>query len=132
MIFTASQFFAHLIGDYLFQSSWMAENKTKTSLVCIVHVVFYSLPFLFLNPSLPAYALITTSHFIIDRWSLAKYVVWAHNLLGSKKYRLPFSELHTNFGFSADIPLHQSFWLYVIIDNIMHLFFNALAFTLFP
>ena len=44
---TADQILAHLIGDYLLQSHWMAQEKTKRSIAAAVHAVSYTLPFLF-------------------------------------------------------------------------------------
>ncbi len=38
--------FAHLIGDYLLQNDWMAARKKENSLVCLIHIVTYMLPFM--------------------------------------------------------------------------------------
>lgn len=76
-------FMAHLIGDFLLQNSWMAENKGKNSWICLAHVLVYSLPFLItcqlalLWPSLMLHALSGTSfllilvqHWFQDRFAL--------------------------------------------------------------
>lgn len=80
------QLILHLIGDYLTQSDWMAQNKTKHSLPAMAHALVYSLPFLFLTAHAPSPALagmvILVTHFLIDRYRLARYVVWAKNWLG--------------------------------------------------
>jgi hypothetical protein len=34
------------MGDYLFQTSWMANEKTKRFLPALIHATIYSLPFL--------------------------------------------------------------------------------------
>ena len=48
-MFGADQIVAHLVGDYLFQSHWVATEKTKKNLPCLVHVLLYALPFLLLK-----------------------------------------------------------------------------------
>lgn len=82
MFISADQVLCHMIGDYLLQSDWMANNKTKRSVAAICHVATYGLPFLFLRPSLSAYMFIVITHFIIDRWRLARYVIWVKNFIG--------------------------------------------------
>lgn len=70
----------HLVGDYLFQTDWMATRKTDGSLPAACHALTYTVPFAFLfgfqwEPLL----LIGGSHFVIDRWRLARYFCWAKN-----------------------------------------------------
>jgi hypothetical protein len=81
MLFTADQLVAHLVGDYLLQSHWMASEKVKSRVAANCHAVAYALPFIFLRPSLLAFVAIIVSHFVIDHWRLARYVVWAKNWL---------------------------------------------------
>lgn len=79
MIITGDQFMLHVIGDYITQSDWMASEKTKRWFPAACHATVYSLPFLALSPSLAAFAVITGTHYLIDRYRLARYVVWAKN-----------------------------------------------------
>lgn len=64
---------AHLVGDFLLQNHWM-QQKSKSSFVCTVHVLCYSLPFLmlFFFVSLPLWALaaILIQHWLQDRFAL--------------------------------------------------------------
>jgi len=63
---------AHLVGDFLLQNHWM-QQKSKSSLVCSVHVLCYSLPFWFLVAAgLPVAALgaILAQHWLQDRFAL--------------------------------------------------------------
>jgi hypothetical protein len=79
------QLILHLIGDYLTQSDWMAQNKTKAFLPAFVHALVYSLPFLLLTTHIPALLCIFATHFLIDRYRLARYVVWAKNFIGPRR-----------------------------------------------
>jgi len=38
-LFSASQIVAHLVGDYIVQSHWMAVNKVKASVPAFVHAL---------------------------------------------------------------------------------------------
>jgi len=82
--FTAHQLVAHLVGDYLLQSDWMAQNKTQSSLPALAHSLTYTLPFLLLTTSWKALLFIAATHFILDRFRLARYVCWAKNYLAPK------------------------------------------------
>lgn len=131
-----TQFIAHLFGDYILQSDWMAQNKTKRSWPALVHAFIYSLCFVplcwqavqhiperridvqptrvvihtadFTSKAVnidgsykePAqdipdrfhiwvWLVILSTHFLIDRFRLARYVVWAKNWLG------PWSRMET-------------------------------------
>ena len=123
-MFTADQLVAHAVGDYLLQSEWMAQEKTKRSLPALVHCAVYLLPFLLITQSLPALAVIFGTHFVIDRWHLARYVAWAKNRPwpGSA----PWSDCRKT-GFHPDTPPWLAGWLVIIVDNIMHVVINAAA-----
>lgn len=36
----------HMLGDYILQTEWMAQNKLSDPLVRLAHVTAYSIPFL--------------------------------------------------------------------------------------
>ena len=117
---TADQILAHLVGDYLLQSHWMATHKARRSLAAGLHAVTYALPFLLLTSSPPALAAICGSHFVIDRWRLARFVVWLKN--GAR------GEI-TATGYPADTPPWLAVWLLIVADNTLHLICNAAAIT---
>jgi hypothetical protein len=150
---TADQLLCHAIGDYVLQSDWMANNKTKQSLAALCHVLTYALPFLFLRPSIPALLVIVSTHFVIDRWRLARFVVWAKNFVAPwhkvvsvevpntpeassasgtvTQLRLarsnpPWSECKAT-GYPPQTPAWLAVWLLIIADNIMHVTINGLA-----
>lgn len=117
---TADQMLAHLVGDYIVQSHWMAQNKGKSSIAAAIHAATYTLPFLFLTQSSLALALICGSHFIVDRWRLARFVVWFKNG--------PWLPV-TATGYQDDVPAWLSVWLLIIADNTIHMICNGLAFV---
>ena len=90
------QLILHLIGDYLLQSDWMALNKTKCSKAAAAHALVYSLPFLILDPSLAAFSVICITHFFIDRFRLARYVVYARNIVLQPKKYIPGTKMNFN------------------------------------
>ncbi len=123
---TADQLLCHAIGDYCLQSDWMANNKTKRSLAALAHVATYALPFLFLRPSVPALAVIVGTHFVIDRWRLARYVCWWKNqVFGADPFQ-PWSECDGT-GYHKDRPPWMAVWLMIIADNCMHVILNGIA-----
>lgn len=75
------QLLAHLIGDYCLQSHWMATTKTSKSSAALIHAVLYTVPFLLITRTPVVLAVICSTHFVIDRWRLARYVVWLKNWL---------------------------------------------------
>lgn len=70
---------AHCFGDGPLQNEWM-QAKVRSSFVCTVHVLTYSIPFLLLVffAGLPfwALALIFCQHWMQDRWSL--HIRWIY------------------------------------------------------
>jgi Protein of unknown function (DUF3307) len=89
---TADQVVCHLVGDYVLQSDWMAQTKTQRSWPAIVHAVTYTLPFLVLSSSWTALGVIAGSHFVIDRWRLARYICWVKNQVAPASARHPWAE----------------------------------------
>ncbi len=104
------QLIFHLIGDYITQNKWMAEKKVLFTeegfRAASVHALIYSIPFIFLCDTDIAYLTILLTHFLIDKFRLAKY--WL-NLV--------------NWDFKATFP----FWLIIIVDNTFHLLINYLS-----
>jgi hypothetical protein len=131
MFITADQVLAHAVGDYILQSHWMATEKTKRSLAAGVHAVTYTLPFLFLTQSPAALAFICGTHFLIDRFRLARWVVWVKNgYLLSPQTEPGFATFWlkpTATGYRDDVPAWLSVWLLIIADNILHVVLNGVA-----
>lgn len=149
------QLILHLVGDYIAQSHWMAVNKSKRSWPCFVHCVLYTLPFLLLTSSYTALGIIFGSHFVVDRFGLARYLVWLKNWMGPSGYpRWSLCSMTGYFdpekavllptGTEPSTPNHEEWvrtmghadlvrpvwlrvWLLIVADNTLHLIFNYLA-----
>jgi ammonia channel protein AmtB len=145
-MFSADQLVAHLVGDYILQSDWMAENKTKRFLPAAIHASLYSALFLIFRPSRAAFAVILVSHFFIDRYRLARYLVWAKNWIGpyfgpveinmggvyqDRQWRRrnptkDFAECAAT-GYPPERPIWLAVWLLILADNILHICINGFA-----
>jgi hypothetical protein len=143
MLISADQILAHLIGDYILQSDWMANEKRKRSVAALVHALWYSLPFMFFAPSMAAVAFIVGTHFLIDRFGLARYVVWLKNFIGPPRFDTrrdaflgvfpdirfagnPWRECSAT-GYHESRPVWLTTWLLIIADNTLHLICNGIA-----
>lgn len=93
----------HLIGDYLIQNDWMAQNKKRATLPCLVHVSLYTLAvgLLTLWPWW-AMAIVFVTHFIQDRTTIITAYM---SLIGQKDFMKP--------------PLGP--WSIIVVDNVWHL-----------
>lgn len=139
---TADQVLIHAIGDYVLQSDWMANQKTKSWAPAIVHVITYTPLFLLLTTSPLALAVIAGTHLLIDHWRLARFVIWVRNWVGVpdlvdgwypgvedndwSKVNKPWSECKAT-GFMPDRPPWLAVWLLIFTDNIMHVVINGMA-----
>lgn len=119
---------AHLFGDYILQSDWMANEKTKRWWPAIAHAATYGIPFAFIVPSVWAWLVIVVTHAVIDRYRLARHVVWTKNFLAPRSYWHPWSECKGT-GYHQDRPVWMAVWLMIIADNTLHLAINAAAIT---
>lgn len=133
---------AHLVGDYLLQSQWMANEKTRRWWPAIVHGTLYTVPFAFITQDWRALAVIGITHVVIDHYRIAKWVTWAKNWIapiriwrgdpegarfGWDSYNPPWSDAKRNAGAPTGTPAYISFWVMVIVDNTLHLLINVAA-----
>lgn len=142
----------HLVGDYVLQSDWMAATKTTRSLAAAAHALAYSAPFALFFRLIEAgdrggrgaaVVFICVTHFVIDRWRLARYVCWFKNFLAPEYTGLtdcgratddvmrwwhPWSEC-TGTGYHKSREAWLAVWLMIIADNTIHLVMNGLAFA---
>jgi hypothetical protein len=114
------QLILHLIGDYVTQSDWMAQNKTKHNWVAVLHAgVYTSIIWLMLMPQFwysqetaavfgLKLLIVLITHYLMDRYSLAKR--WMQRDVVDQK------------GFAE----HLKPWSTIIVDNTGHLLVLAL------
>lgn len=120
---------AHLAGDYLLQTNQLAQQKVGNSLPAAIHAASYTACFLPITRDWRRLAVIGGTHFVIDRWRLAKHVIWAKNQLAPADWRYSWEEGKANSGFDNLTPIWLSTWLMIIVDNTAHLALNELALT---
>ncbi len=129
------QILAHMLGDYVTQTDWMANAKTSSFVPAFCHAVVYTLTFgavglLFgLNLSLAACLIIGGTHFLIDRYRLARYVMFTKNWVTNRS--LTWAECDKT-GYPNSAPPWLTVWLLIAGDNTIHLLINALAIHYFP
>lgn len=117
------QLILHLIGDYVTQSDWMAQQKTKSTWAAFCHATAYSLPFALIG-GWKALLVIWATHLLIDRFRLARYVVFAKNFLG---WPWPKWEDCKATGYPSERPAWMAVWLLIAADNTLHLAINYSA-----
>lgn len=95
----------HLIGDYLLQTDWMAQNKKRATWPCLVHVVIYTLAVGMLT-FWPwwALAVVAVTHFVQDRTGI---IAWWMKL----RWKDQSSFMQPPLG-----P-----WSIIVVDNVWHL-----------
>lgn len=137
---------AHLVGDYVVQSDWMAARKTSEHLPAVAHAATYTACFLPITRNPRALAVIGVTHFVIDRWRLARHVVWAKNQLAPPLFRHPWDGHVSATGYhdiaarevhgydppsdACDAqakPTWMSVPLMIVADNTLHLLINRWA-----
>lgn len=119
-------FIAHAAGDYLIQSHWMAIEKTKRWWPAVAHAATYGLPFLLITRDPVALAVIVGTHAVIDRYRLARHVVWAKNHLAPAGSVPPWRDCSAT-GYPPDAPPWLAVWLLIIADNTLHVAINSVA-----
>lgn len=118
------QLLLHLLGDYVTQTDKMAAEKTRSLAMAFVHAGVYGLPFLLLNPSTSAFFVIVVSHALIDRYRLARYVVFLKNAIHDPELRWQDCK---ETGYPSERPAWLAVWLLIVADNILHLLINYSA-----
>ena len=95
-------FLGHLVGDYIFQNDWMAENKKIRSIPCLVHsTIWATCVTVFAGWGWMPFLALLVCHFIQDRTYIVRE--WMH-INGQDR-----------FAIGVYAP-----WSMVIIDNTFH------------
>lgn len=98
----AGAMIGHMIGDYLLQNDFIANNKKRNSWVCALHCIAYAFTVV-VCAQWPAWTLapLFVTHFLIDRWQFVPAFMDAMGQQGFKKNLGP--------------------WSVIVVDNTMHL-----------
>jgi hypothetical protein len=96
-------FIGHMVGDYIFQTDWMAQNKKTQTLPCLIHSVIWAASVtIFAGWGWIAFAALLVIHFIQDRTYIVRK--WMH-VIGQDQFATG----------------NYAPWSMVIIDNTFHL-----------
>ncbi|MCD4742443.1 MAG: hypothetical protein K8R67_08220 [Desulfobacteraceae bacterium] len=88
------------------QNDWMAGNKKKSSLICLVHIITYMIPFIFTELNWIQLLLIAVQHYIQDR---TNFIVW-------------FCRTTNKFQDNS-----IKIFGHVIVDNVIHILWMAMV-----
>jgi hypothetical protein len=121
---------AHLTGDYVLQSSWMAVGKLQRWLPAVAHGVAYTLPHALITQSPWALLVIGGTHILFDRYDMACRMVWLRNHLAPRREWQPWAEVRGNYGAPADCPRGTALGIKIVVDNCTHLAINGAAIAL--
>lgn len=120
---------AHLVGDYLLQTHWMATEKLKRWWPAVIHGVVYTLPFLFFVWDWRALLIIAGTHIVLDRYRVARWICWFQSQFAPRASRPVWGEDVS--GFPAGTPVWLATWLMIIVDNTVHILINIAAVAAF-
>lgn len=130
------QLLLHILGDYFLQSDYLALNKSKDTKICLIHCLLYTLPFFILTHNILSLLIIFCTHFLFDRYSLVKYIIWLKNHMTPTFTYYPLKDCmfgyyddfnQDNVGKEGCRPKFITIWLYIISDNAIHLACNYFA-----
>lgn len=115
--------FSHILGDYAFQSQKMAFTKSSSNSICAIHCFIYTLCHIVISTNLHFLAIVFSTHFLIDRYSLiSKYL----KLINGRT----FESFLSNQNINKHEILSGSFTaiVYTVLDNGVHLMCNYYAY----
>ncbi len=116
----------HLVGDYLFQNSWMAYNKKVSFLPCFSHCVVYTMSislFLILCPTIDTVSFslmfwLFVSHWIVDRYEILD---WWFSILNIRSWNSFDANLTDKALVHQSIAISFGAIAYAVADNTLHL-----------
>jgi hypothetical protein len=100
----------HLVGDYLLQNDWMAQNKKRESAPCVMHCILWTFSVILFAgwvnmqfKGLAIMAILFATHFIQDRTQII--VFWMTRVNRQPKFVEP--------------PMAP--WSIIVVDNVWHI-----------
>lgn len=117
----------HLVGDYVLQNNWMAVNKKKQWIPCLMHCLLWTvsimiaiLPELLVTTWLMVFGLLYASHLILDKTGLVEWwckVTKSRTFAAAKTYA---DSVEPPF-FAKLITVSYTAIVQTVIDNTFHL-----------
>lgn len=115
----------HLIGDYLLQNNWMANNKSKHKglgwFTCVVHCILYTLAVCVTTWTFTIEWVIWVfcTHFFIDKFALAeKYLKY---IKGRSIQKFLVDEESQEYSPHTSLRGSVVLFVYIAVDNTLHL-----------
>lgn len=110
---------AHLVGDYVVQSDYLAQAKTRRTAegvkAAAAHAALYTACFLPLTRHPARLAVVGATHGLLDHYRPLPRLISAKDRLLSPH------------GWPATRPHEVPSWLHILVDNTVHLIINELA-----
>ena len=110
---------AHLLGDYVVQSDYLAIAKTHRNRegvrAAAAHAAIYTACHLPLTRNPIRLAVIGITHGLLDHYRPLPKLIHRKNVLLSPA------------GWPATKPEETPFWLHIVVDNTLHLLINEVA-----
>ena len=142
------QLIAHIFGDYVLQSDWMARAKKTWLYVAFIHAIIYTVPFLLFFGPCWALVIICVTHALIDHYDPHKlwmrfygvfqqgWIMKGIRLRQRDKWKTYCDERNykyedVTYPEESPPPDFLGVWGTIINDNAWHLLINwaALAYT---
>ncbi len=97
-------FLGHMVGDFLLQNDWMAQNKKKDYWICAIHSMIWALTVCFFIGRVEFWFInfLYLSHYVIDSTNLVPCYM---RLVGQKDFMI-----------GPCAP-----WSIIVVDNTFHL-----------
>ena len=115
------QLIAHLVGDYVVQSQYMADTKVDRSREGVVwataHAALYTACFIPLTRHPARLAMIGITHGLLDHYRPFPKLIALRNTKMSPRFMGAFPQ--------QQVPV----WLRIVVDNTAHLLINEIALT---
>lgn len=118
------QILAHLIGEFITQTNSIGQRKGSQWLAALIHALIYTLGFIFITQSPAALVTVFATHVLIDRFRLARFVIFAKNKIGDR--RLKWDDCRAT-GVHKEVPVWLAMYIYIATDATLHLCFNFMA-----
>lgn len=118
---------AHLLGDYVIQSHWMACTKVYRWWPAVVHAATYTAPFAVITLDPIALAIIGGTHAVIDRYRLARHLCWLKNQMAPRIWRPRWENSYVTGYDPVRAAPGMAVALMIVADNAVHIAINTAA-----